>query len=82
MHWTGQGWIAEPDEVVAALARDGFEECKREVTRNPSDKAPTGGVWQGLNTRTGEAASAVWVNSADQSLIFIEIAGQRVNGMS
>ena len=37
MHWAGDGWIAEPDEVVEALARDGFEECKREVARNPAD---------------------------------------------
>src|SRR5438105_5560756 len=39
MQWTGEGWLAEPDEVVDALARDGFQECKREVTRNPASRA-------------------------------------------
>ena len=78
MRWTGQGWIAEPDEVVAALAGDGFEECKREVARNPTDHAQTGGVWQGLNSQTGEVASAVWVRSPDQSLVFIQIAGHSI----
>ena len=33
MHWTGEGWLAEPDEVVDALAREGFQECKREIAR-------------------------------------------------
>ena len=39
MRWTGQGWLAEPDEVVDALAGDGFLECKREVARNPASHA-------------------------------------------
>ena len=53
MRWTGEGWLAEPDEVVDALTREGFQECKREVARNPADHAQAGGVWQGLNTQTG-----------------------------
>jgi len=78
MRWTGEGWLAEPDEVVDALARDGFQECKREVARDPSSRALSGGVWQGLNVETGAVASAVWVRGADQSLVFIEIDGRRV----
>jgi hypothetical protein len=27
-----QGWVAALEEIVSALARDGFQECKREVT--------------------------------------------------
>ena len=44
MHWTGEGWLAEPDEVVEALAREGFQECKREIARNPASHAQSGGV--------------------------------------
>ena len=80
MRWTGQGGVAEPEEVVEALARDGFQECKREVARNPTDRRPAGGVWQGLNNQTGAVASAVWVKSPDQSLVFIEIDGQQLAG--
>jgi hypothetical protein len=80
MRWTGQGWIAEPEEVVEALARDGFQECKREVARNPVDRRQAGGVWQGLNNETGAVASAVWVKSPEQSLVFIEIDGRPLAG--
>ena len=80
MRWTGHGWIAEPEEVVDALARDGFQECKREVARNPGDRRQTGGVWQGLNNQTGAVASAVWVTAPDQALVFIEIDGQPLAG--
>jgi hypothetical protein len=79
MRWTGEGWLAEPDEVVDALARDGFQECKREVARNPASHAATGGVWQGLNAQTGAVASAVWVSGVERSLVFIEIDGRRVD---
>jgi hypothetical protein len=79
MRWTGEGWLAEPNEVVNALASEGFQECKREVARNPASHAQSGGVWQGLNTQTGAVASAVWVGGGDQSLVFIEIDGRRVD---
>jgi hypothetical protein len=78
MRWTGEGWLAEPDEVVDALAREGFQECKREVARDPGSHAQSGGVWQGLNAQTGAMASAVWVRDSDRSLVFIEIDGRRV----
>jgi len=31
MAWIEQenGWVAAPEEIVKALAKDGFEECKR-----------------------------------------------------
>ena len=80
MRWTGHGWIAEPDEVMEALACDGFQECKREVARNPIDHRPAGGVWQGLNNQTGAVASAIWVKAPDQSLVFIEIDGHPLAG--
>lgn len=80
MRWTGEAWLAEPDEVVDALASDGFLECKREVARNPASRAQSGGVWQGLNAQTGAVASAVWVRGGDRSLVFIEIDGRRLDG--
>jgi hypothetical protein len=79
MRWTGEGWLAEPDEVVDALARAGFQECKREVARNPLNHAPSSRVWQGLNAQTGAVASAVWVRGGERSLVFIEIDGRRID---
>jgi hypothetical protein len=59
MTWIEQenGWVAAPEEIVQALAKDGFEECKRETTMRP-----LGGAWRGVETRTGSVASAIWVN--------------------
>lgn len=82
IRWMGltKGWIAEADEVVEALARDGFEECKHTETRDPHRHARSG-VWQGLNRSTGEVASAVWVVSdARPHLVFIDIDGEPVRG--
>lgn len=76
------GWLAEPDEVVHALASEGFQEYKREVARTRRDRRPSGGMWQGLNAQTGAVAAAVWVQRADggRPLVFIEIDGQPVTG--
>jgi hypothetical protein len=57
-----RGWVAAPEEIVTALGKDGFEECKREMTTSRPDRRPAGGVWQGLDTSTGSVASAVWVD--------------------
>ena len=80
--WTERehGWIAIPDEVVAALTRDGFEQCKREVTTSRRDLQPAGGVWQGVNRITGSVASAIWIARASrrQALVLIEIDGELV----
>lgn len=81
MTWVGreQGWVAQPDEVVSALTNEGYEEYKNEVARTRRDRTPTGGVWQGLNRRTGSVASAVWVNrpATPGALVFIDIDGER-----
>lgn len=77
MRWSEarRAWLAEPEDVVSALCRDGFEECKREAAR-------IGGVWQGLDARTGSVASAVWVRAAesDGPMVFIDINGHAVKG--
>ena len=71
-------WTAEPNDVVTALARDGFEECKRDEARDPHHHA-RGGVWQGLNPQTGAVAAAVWIcGDARQQLVFIDIDGEPV----
>lgn len=76
-----RGWIAAPEEIVEAFAKDGFEECKREMTTSRRDSRPAGGVWQGLNTNTGSVASAIWVNRAawPQAVVFITVDGEPVS---
>jgi len=81
MRWFGEqrAWVAELDDVVSALAHDGFEEYKREIARCGHDRAPAGGVWQGLNSKTGAVASAIWVR-AETPLVFLDIDGETVRG--
>jgi len=84
MTWREQehGWLATPEEILIALSRDGFEECKREMTTSHRDRRPAGGVWQGVNPRTGSEASAIWVNrqASPQAILFIDIDGESVVG--
>ena len=83
MQWSAneRAWAVEPGVVVQALAGDGFQEYKHEVTRSRPDRAPTGGVWQGLDRRTGTVASAIWVQRPDAApLVFIDIDGRPVEG--
>src|ERR1043166_2746143 len=83
MTWTEHehGWVAIPEDVLEALARGGFHECKREMTSSRRDLRPAGGVWQGVNRITGSVASAIWVARATQrqALIFIEIDGETID---
>ena len=86
MDWIEEekGWVAAPDDVVGALSKDGFDECKREMTTSRRDTRPAGGVWQGVNTRTGSVASAIWVNRPPwpQAIVFITIDGVSLIGPS
>ena len=83
MTWTEpeHGWVAVADEVLQALARGGFHECKHEMTTSRRDLRPAGGVWQGVNRMTGSVASAIWVARGTQrrALVFIEIDGELVD---
>jgi len=77
------GWIAAPEEIVTALSSDGFEECKREMTTSRRDRQSAGGLWQGVDPRTGSVASAIWVTrpaGRHQALVFIEIDGESLAG--
>ncbi len=84
MTWIEQehGWLGAPEEIMKALSTDGFEECKREMTTSRRDRQPAGGVWQGVNTRTGSEASTIWVNRPvwSQAIVFIDIDGESLVG--
>ena len=73
-----RGWICAPEEILTALAQDGFAECKRALTTSRADSRPAGGLWQGVDARTATVASAIWVNRPgwQQAIVFIDIDGQ------
>lgn len=75
-----RGWVGDPDEIVAALSRDGFREYKREEVRSGRGRNAAGGLWQGLDDRHGTVASAIWVRHPDgrDALIFISVDGEPV----
>ena len=78
-----RSWVATPDDVVTVLSKEGFEECKRETTTSRRDGHPAGGIWQGVDHRTGSVASAVWVSQAawPHALVFIEVDGDSGPGV-
>ena len=79
MTWSEEqrGWVAEPDDIVSALAHSGFHEYKREEARSRRDRQPSGGMWQGINT-SGAVASALWINRPDATAptVYIDIDGE------
>jgi hypothetical protein len=83
MTWVqaAQGGLAALDDVVAALSKDGFEECARETTSR-RDPRPADGAWQGVNPSTGSVASATWVNQrrGARAMVLIAIDGQPLRG--
>src|SRR3972149_2544205 len=82
MTWTerGRGWIGRPEEVLGALATDGFSECRRERAASPSGRRPTAGAWDGGNPRTGSVASVTWAvrQAPEPPMVFIEIDGDSI----
>jgi hypothetical protein len=80
MTWSEQehGWVAAPEEILNALSNNGFEECKRAMTTSRRDGQPAGGLWQGVDTRTGSVASAIWVTRPawHHAIMFIEVDGE------
>jgi hypothetical protein len=77
-----RGWIAQPGDIVDALAREGFAEFKADAARSRRDGLPSGGIWQGLDARTGAVASAVWVRGADggHAVVYVDVDGTPING--
>jgi hypothetical protein len=82
MTWTeqGQGWLGRPQDVLEALATDGFHECLRESAASPSGRQPTEGAWDGVNPHTRSVASVTWtlVRAPAPPLVFIEIDGDSI----
>lgn len=74
-----RAWLAKPDDIKEALAREGFAEFKEDAARNHRDRTPTGGIWQGLDARTGAVASAIWVRGDDdRAVVFVDVDGTPV----
>jgi hypothetical protein len=73
--WRGQhACVTDPEQVMEALTSDGFEEYRRVVARRRTH-APTGGMWQGLDPRTGAVATVIWVArpTPREAQVFIDI---------
>lgn len=75
-------WIADPEDVVQALTIDGFDEYRRDIAKNGRGRATSGGIWQGLDPRTGVVATVIWATHGilPQSHVFIEIDGRLLEG--
>jgi hypothetical protein len=75
-----RAWSAEPGDIVDALAREGFAEFKADAARSRRDRTPAGGIWQGLDERTGAVASAIWVRGDDRerAVVFVDVDGTPV----
>ena len=43
------GWVGTPDEILAALAMDGFQECTRKLLTSAAGDGSAGGTWCGIN---------------------------------
>jgi hypothetical protein len=82
MTWTeeGKGWIARPEEVLGALATDGFCECLRTRVASPAGRRPTGGAWDGVNPHTRSVASVTWTvrQAPEPPMVLIEIDGESI----
>ena len=42
-------WAGQLDDIVRALADEGFQECRKEIVRSRHDRQPAGGLWQQCN---------------------------------
>lgn len=84
MCWRAEdhAWIADSEHVVQALTKDGFDEYRRDIAKRGRERATSGGMWQGLDARTGVVATVIWVSHAtpSQSHVFIEIDGRAIEG--
>jgi len=82
MTWTERekAWIGRPEEVLAALARDGFHECRREAAASAGARRPTEGAWDGVNPHTRSTISVTWKarRAPEPSMVFIEIDGDSI----
>jgi hypothetical protein len=79
-----RGWIAKPGDIMEALAREGYAEFKTDAARTRRDCTPAGGIWQGLDARTGAVASAIWIrgHDDDSAVVFVDVDGSPVSHIS
>jgi hypothetical protein len=93
--WAPQAraWIARPGDIVDALSREGFAEFKADAARSRRDREPAGGIWQGLDARTGAVASAVWIRGEgwggrllgsspeadERAVVFVDVDGRSID---
>ena len=81
MTWSDRhhAWIGNPEAIFRALASDGYEECQRAIATSHPDGHPAGGVWRGVNRRTGSIVAAIWASRrAADALVFLQIDGEAV----
>lgn len=84
MVWTAQqgGWTGQPEEVLDALAADGFHKCQRDTAlSSPAQWGPVDGTWEGVNPQTRSVASVAWLRrraSQPAATVFIEIDGDTI----
>ena len=82
MTWTEQkkGWIGRPEEVLGALATDGFYECHRESAAGANGRRPTEGSWAGVNPHSRSVAPVTWTvrRAPEPAVVFIEIDGESI----
>jgi len=82
MQWLdgARGWRAEPDDVVKALAADGFQECKRETARNPPRSRHRRRLAR-ASTRPAPRLHHLDARARRRSLVFITINGHPLQGL-
>jgi hypothetical protein len=82
--WTAQedGWTGQPEEVLDALATDGFHKCQGDTpVSSPARWGPVDGTWEGVNPHTRSVASVAWLlrrASQPAATVFIEIDGDTI----
>ena len=79
-----RGWIGQPGDIVDALSREGFTEFKADAARGPRGGLSRGGIWQGLDARTGAVASAVWVRvpQGGDAVVYVDVDGTPINAQA
>jgi hypothetical protein len=77
-----RAWVADPGHVIRALVSDGYQEFRREIAKRSGDGTSWGGMWQGLDPRTGSVATVIWAQQASpqEPHVFIEIDGRPLEG--
>jgi hypothetical protein len=75
-------WVGDHEAVVRVLADEGFQEYKRETARGKHARLARGGMWQGLDQRTGAVATVIWVvhTTPPETHVFVEVDGQPIEG--